>query len=304
MTRPPAPRYGIAEWYGQSFRDLDPTQRQTLARIARDGTAEAPPCPFQHQQSCSKKGGVCSLQRVQWAAPDRMGMSVGPRVVTCPHRFNEAGMMVHWLAEIVGFDPATTQIAREVPFMQAVANPERAAGRIDLVLAQTAGDGLDWYGLEIQAVYFSGPGMGSEFIRLSQDAQAQPPFPDHVRRPDWRSSSAKRLMPQLQVKVPTLRRWGKKLAVAVDRAFFDALGGPSANPVRDLDEGEVLWLVPAIDADGRLTRGHWEMLSLDESSRKLLSAETVRRVDFEQALQSRLQPLLHSRHGGFQMGRG
>ena len=204
--------------------------------------------------------------------------------------------MVRWLAEIVGFDPAATQIAREVPFMQAVANPERATGRIDLVLAQTEGDRLDWYGLEIQAVYLSGAGMGSEFVRLSQDVQPQPPFPDQVRRPDWRSSSAKRLMPQLQVKVPTLRRWGRKLAVAVDRAFFNALGGPSANPVRELDEGEVLWLVPAIDADGRLTRGHGEMLSLDESSRKLLAAETVRRVDFEQALQSRLQPLLHSRH--------
>ena len=56
-------------------------------------------------------------------------------------------------------------------------------------------------------------------------------------------------MPQLQVKVPTLRRWGKKLAVAVDRAFFDALGGFS-DPVQDLDEGEVLWLVPAIDTEG------------------------------------------------------
>ena len=304
MSRPPAPRYGIAEWYGQSFRDLDPIQRQTLARIARDGTAKPPLCPFQHQRSCSKRGGVCSLQRVQWAAPDRTGLPVGPRVVTCPHRFDEAGMLAQWLAEIVGFEPVTTQIAREVPFMQAVANPDRAAGRIDLVLAQTAGDGLDWYGLEIQAVYFSGSGMNSEFSRLSHDAHPQPPFPDQVRRPDWRSSSAKRLMPQLQVKVPTLRRWGKKLAVAVDRAFFDALGGPSTNPVHDLDEGEVLWLVPVIAADGRLTRGHWEMLSLDESSRKLLAAETVRRVDFEQALQSRLQPLLHSRHGGCQIGRG
>jgi len=173
-----------------------------------------------------------------------MGSPAGPRVVTCPRRFDEAGVVLRWLAEIVGFDPAITRIAREVPFMQAVANPDRAAGRIDLVLAQTAGDALDWYGLEIQAVYFSGPGMGSEFDRLSHDVQLQPPFPDKVRRPDWRSSSAKRFMPQLQVKVPTLRRWG---------------------------------------------------LLLDESGQKLLAAETVRRIDFEQALQSRLQPLLHSR---------
>lgn len=79
-------------------------------------------------------------------------------------------MMVQWLAEIVGLDSTTTQIAREVSFMQAVANPERAAGCIDLVLAQTACDHLDWYGLEIQAVYFSGSGMGSKFDRLSHDA--------------------------------------------------------------------------------------------------------------------------------------
>lgn len=113
-----------------------------------------------------------------------MGAPVGSRVVTCPHRFDEAGELVRWLAEIVGFDSSATQIAREVPFMQAVANPERAAGRIDLVLAQTAGDRLDWYGLEIQSVYFSGSGMGSEFDRLSHDAQHQPPFPDKVRCPD------------------------------------------------------------------------------------------------------------------------
>ncbi len=291
MTCPPAPRYGIAEWYGQSFRDLDLVQRQALARIARNDTAEPPPCPFQHQRSCNKRGGVCSLQRVQWEAPDRMGPPMGPRVVTCPHRFGEAALVVRWLAEIVGFDPAAMQIAREVPFMQAVANPDRAAGRIDLVLAQMGDDVLDWYGLETQAVYFSGSGMGSEFARLDQDIQPQPPFPDRVRRPDWRSSSAKRLMPQLQIKVPTLRRWGKKLAVAVDRAFFDALGGPSAAPVHDLNEGEVLWLVPMIDAEGQLTRGHWEMLSLEASSQKLLAAETIRRLKFEQALRARLQPM-------------
>lgn len=132
MTRPLAPRYGIAEWYGQSFRDLDSSQRQTLARIARDDDAEPPTCPFQHRRSCSKRGGVCSLQCVQWTAPDRMGPPAGPRVVTCPHRFDEAGVVVRWLAEIVGFDPAITQMAREVPFMQAVANPDRAAGRVSI----------------------------------------------------------------------------------------------------------------------------------------------------------------------------
>ena len=64
------------------------------------------------------------------------------------------------------------------------------------------------------------PGMRTEFERLALDADKLPPSPNAVRRPDWRSSSAKRLMPQLQIKAPTLRRWGTKLAVAVDMPFL------------------------------------------------------------------------------------
>ena len=68
---------------------------------------------------------------------------------------------------------------------------DKPAGKIDLVVARTSGDDLRWYGLEIQAVYFSGKGMQSEFLNLRDDAHPKPPFPDAVRRPDWRSSSAK-----------------------------------------------------------------------------------------------------------------
>ena len=85
----------------------------------------------------------------------------------------------------------------------------KAAGMIDLVVGRPSADTLAWYGLEIQAVYFSGQGMGSEFAQLRARPD-HPRFPSAVRRPDWRSSSAKRLMPQLQIKVPTLRRWGAK----------------------------------------------------------------------------------------------
>jgi hypothetical protein len=36
------------------------------------------------------------------------------------------------------------------------------------------------------------------------------PFPAVQRRPDFRSSGPKRLMPQLQIKVPTISRWGRR----------------------------------------------------------------------------------------------
>ena len=46
-------------------------------------------------------------------------------------------------------------------------------------------------------------------------------YPVGKRRPDYRSSGPKRLSPQLDVKVPVLRNWGKKVVVVIDRYFFD-----------------------------------------------------------------------------------
>ena len=289
-------RYGIGEWYGHSLPGLSSEQRSALAASALRGRASAPPCPFQHgQPPCHKSGGVCSLRRYTQAKDGRLGAPVGEPVIVCPSRFEEERLLVHWLAEIVGFAPEEAMVAREVPFMEGT-ETKKAAGKIDLVVAKTSNGGLLWHGLEIQAVYFSGPGMQSEFASMS-DAQPTPPFPTAVRRPDWRSSSAKRLMPQLQIKAPTLRRWGSKIAVAVDRPFFDAIGGPSQNPSQDLNDGDVIWLAPELSDDGgryRLSPGHWEVLTLEQSSEKLLAAKTVRREAFEQTLLGKLEPLVES----------
>ena len=194
-------------------------------------------------------------------------------------------MISAWLARIVGFSEVYT--AREVPFMRSPATG-KAAGRIDLVVAQD-GAASSWFGLEIQAVYFSGKAMQADFELLLENDDANPPASTAVRRPDWRSSSATRLMPQLQVKGPTLIRWGSKLAVAVDMPFFEAIGGPTADPSRDLNDGDIVWLVPRVTADFRLEEHHWEVLSLDESSKKLLAADTVRRGEFEDALRAKLE---------------
>ena len=42
----------------------------------------------------------------------------------------------------------------------------------------------------------------------SRDCSDYPPFADAGREPNWRTSSAKRLLPQLQVRVIALRRVG------------------------------------------------------------------------------------------------
>ena len=61
------------------------------------------------------------------------------------------------------------------------------------------------------------------------------------RRPDYRSSGPKRLMPQLQIKVPTLRRWGKKMAVVVDLPFFLSMG--EMRTVNHVSNADIVWFL-------------------------------------------------------------
>lgn len=89
-------------------------------------------------------------------------------------------MLMRWFAEIVGFAPEDAMLAREVPFMHGTATG-KPAGKIDIVLARESNGALRWYGLEIQAVYFSGKGMASEFLAMKTDRRSQPPYPNAVR---------------------------------------------------------------------------------------------------------------------------
>ena len=251
------------------------------------------PCPFKPGLPlCSKAGGVCSIQLYDEGLDGRIGSSLEGPVITCPSRFEQDYLLVRWLAEIVGFSSDEAKVAREIPFMQSVTT-NKPAGKIDLIVAKSENGHLEWYGLEIQAVYFSGQGMSSQFEILASDEDVVPPYPNYNRRPDWRSSSAKRLMPQLQVKVPTVRRWNSKIAVAVDSPFFESIGGPSAAPTQDINDGDIIWLVPELlwDHDeGRflLSRGHWEVLTLEDTNNKLLAARTIARDNFEAALREKL----------------
>ena len=285
-------RYGIAEWYGRVFTALSAAERQDFAATPEKGNR--PPCPFQAgKPPCTKAGGVCSIQRYRKTGHDRIGEAVGEPVITCPKRFDEESLLVRWLAKIAQLAPRTIKVAREVSFMHGTST-DKPAGKIDLVVAGNSDNQFKWYALEIQAVYVSGKAMGTYFQSLLNDDFAAPPFPDAIRRPDWRSSSAKRLMPQLQIKVPTIRRWGSKIAVTVDRPFFKAIGGPSDEPKQDLGDGDIIWLVPKLHRIGnrfKLLRDHWEILTLEDSSDKLLASETISQQQFVKVLRSKLEPL-------------
>jgi hypothetical protein len=71
-------------------------------------------------------------------------------------------------------------------------------------------------------------------------------------------------MPQLSLKVPIFRRWGKKFFVAVDETFFDEM--PTMREVDGVENSEVTWLVYGFEKEStnfvmRLKRPvftHWD----------------------------------------------
>lgn len=261
MPKRTVARFGIGEWYGHSFVRLTSEQRKAYAGIALVQKPEnTPPCPFLSTQTttvlCTKKGGVCSLRlynaKENGEAEPATGNEGKLRVV-CPHRFKQNGTIYSKISEImIGTDAPA--IAPEVRFLRrniAVVTEgtdltHEDVGNIDIVLVNFNPPVINWCALEIQAVYFSGEKMNLLFTHIENYAGKGIPFPDRVRRPDYRSSGPKRLMPQLQIKVPTLRRWGKKMAVVVDVPWFNT-NVVNVETVNDLSNCDIAWFL--IDFD-------------------------------------------------------
>lgn len=131
-------------------------------------------------------------------------------------------------------------------------------GKVDFLIAKLDAGGLpvDFAALEVQSVYISGKGIRPAFNRFLKNGQFASGTDE--RRMDFRSSAQKRLMPQLNLKVPVFRRWGKKFFVAVDTSFFAAM--PAIRNVNSLSNSEVTWLVyPFGVANGSFTPGQPEV---------------------------------------------
>jgi hypothetical protein len=134
--------------------------------------------------------------------------------------------------------------------------------------------------------------MQVDFDNLGQDRGDAIPFPVGRRRPDFRSSGPKRLMPQLQIKVPTLRRWGKKMAVVVDEQFMSSLGRMETVP--DISNADVAWFVvrPG-EANGQptLERGQVYFTQLEAAVQGLIAGRPVTQTRFEELIVEKLDRL-------------
>jgi hypothetical protein len=187
----------------------------------------------------------------------------------------------------------------EVGFLEAGATTDTEGGddvgRFDLVLVSNKvvpGAPMEWCALEIQAVYFSGDAMAEEFAAYADPNVEGVVFPAGSRRPDYRSSGPKRLMPQLEIKIPTLRRWGKKMAVVVDRAFFDSIG--EMDDVKDILNADIAWFIVGFDEVPGVMRSKMKLdgvryTTLERSVEGLTGGRPVPKHEFERRIAGKLK---------------
>ncbi len=296
-TPKPQFRFGIGEWYGQLFSSMTAEKRLELEAARAERTPQA--CPFQSTPDkfvrCNKEGGVCSLRLY---AKDAKGVRIAdpPRHqlrTTCPNRFKEGGIIYRWVAEtILGY--GSPVILKEIPFLESTVPPEVGeeagdVGLIDNILVAPDSDPLRWCALEVQAVYFSGASMSKDFEAFRRHADPGIPFPAGNRRPDYRSSAPKRLMPQLQIKVPSLRRWGKKMAVVIDQDFFKRMG-PMIE-VSDVSNCDVAWFIVRFKekkGTAQLVRDQVKLTTLEHSVEGLTAGVPVSLGTFEDRIRERM----------------
>jgi hypothetical protein len=297
-------RFGIGEWYGRPFIQLTNAERRKYALLQLQDEKPAVPCPFLSrpgkQINCWKPGGICSLrlyERSKDTGLVQVSRERGTYRTTCPSRFEQNRSIYSWVGQIL-LGTADAVPTGEIPFLQRVpkigdvtSETMREVGRIDNVLVVPDSNPLRWCPVEKQAVYFSGRKMAHDFKHLAESEVEGLPFPQVNRRPDYRSSGPKRLLPQLQVKVPTLRTWGKKMAVVVDVDFFKELG--NITPANDLSNAEVVWFVVHYseqqNGEVKLEPDRTFMTTLDESIKGLVAAIPVPLPKFEEMLRLKLQ---------------
>lgn len=322
--RVPAGRYGIAEWFGRDITAMTPEERQSLGQLsmrqfetAVRNIADAPPCPFLSTlldgARCNKKGGVCSIRRYVPGPPGTAAPVARDKIVTvCPsrlvHEVENGKSLFVWISEKM-LDISNPTIIKETPFLRKISDTrqpieasrdpkvveeieeeqkeEKKAGRIDWIVlnpATMAAAELEWAAIETQALYFSGGNMKAEFGAYAA-APAPLLFPTGKRRPDYRSSGPKRLSPQLDVKVPVLTAWGKKVAIVIDRFFFDNMNRLDEAYTRGderakRDNATVVWFVVDYDEHLRLRADQVRYTTLESSRRALNATEPLAKSDF------------------------
>lgn len=197
-------------------------------------------CPFNNRvPNCTKDKaenplGVCSIYTESGIA------------ITCPVRFRQDWLIAEDSAGFFFEEGTTWTSLTEVRLNDRNC---QSAGNIDVVLVayDEKGKVTDFGALEIQGVYISGN------VRRPFEYYMENPKENsgmswrgklNYPRPDYLSSSRKRLVPQLLYKGGILNSWGKKIAVALDKGFFETL---PALKVTDPQNADIAWMIYSLE---------------------------------------------------------
>jgi len=174
-------------------------------------------CPYNNIVSnCTKNSieyplGVCSLNH-----KDR-------QVIICPIRFREDWTIISDAAGFIFENKASWTHVGEVKLKD---KHGKSAGNIDYVLVSYDDKGkvLDFGSLEVQAVYISG-NLTGPFTAYLENPSPNFNWTNAFKypKPDYLSSSRKRLIPQIIAKGSILKQWNKKQVVALQTSFYETL---------------------------------------------------------------------------------
>lgn len=217
----------LAEVFGHLVDDQSPKAVRYRSRRL---------CPFNNKvPNCTKDKaknplGVCSV------------FHDGIPAITCPIRFREEWLITDDAASFFFGDGTPWSSLTEVRLNDAHG---KSAGNIDVVLVAYDENGkiFDFGALEIQAVYISGNVRDPfEYYMKNPKAHAQMDWStqSNYPRPDYLSSSRKRLAPQLLFKGGILHSWRKRTAVALNKSFFETL--PPLKTVSK-SKADISWLI-------------------------------------------------------------
>lgn len=214
-------------------------------------------CPFNNKvPNCTKDKaehplGVCSIYYGK------------EPVITCPIRFRENWIITDDAASFFFDEKAKWSSLTEVRLNDIEG---KSAGNIDVVLVayDDSGKIYDFGALEIQAVYISGNVrnpfefyMKNPAENTKMDWSTQSNYP----RPDYLSSSRKRLAPQLMFKGGILKAWNKKTAVALNKGFYNTL--PKLRTVPK-EKADIAWFIYDQKLTGDCGKERYTLYKVDE----------------------------------------
>jgi hypothetical protein len=161
-------------------------------------------------------------------------------VITCPTRFREDWLIIEHAAKFAFGEKVKWTSLSEIKLLD---KNGQSAGNIDFVLVayNDKGQLTDFASLEVQGVYISG-NLRNPFDSFITNPITNFTWPAGLNypKPDYLSSSRKRLIPQMIYKGGIFQNWNKKQSVALQKSFFDTL--PDL-PTVSKEKADIAWFL-------------------------------------------------------------